>query len=69
MTYVVIKEVRISPVKNEKQYLSCLSYDPYNKGNGDVLTVYDKDDAFKFSTLEAAEMAAVWVGGQVKTIK
>jgi hypothetical protein len=65
MKYLVIKEVSLTPVSREKQYLVAISYDPYNRGNGEVLTVCEKDDAFVFSTIEAAEMAAVWVGGEV----
>jgi len=46
------------------EYLCAIRYDRYQNGNITThSTVTDVTDAFKFRTLAAAEMAAVFVGG------
>lgn len=52
--------------ESHEEYLAAIRYDPYQTGNVNThCTSPSLDEAFKFQTLAAAEMAAVFVGGWV----
>jgi len=67
MIYVVKvwRGIRGTP-DNLEEYLCAIRYDRYKTGSAVAhSTSPHLADAFKFSTLAAAEMAAVFVGGKV----
>jgi hypothetical protein len=67
MTYIVkvYRGIKHTP-KYETEYLVSIRGDAYQAGNVTThITTADVEDAFRFHTLEAAEMAAVFVGGEV----
>jgi hypothetical protein len=73
MRYVVAhwtRGVDDSGPKSTKQYLTAINYNPYNKPRQELSTVYTGDmyQAFVFTDVGAAEMAAVFVGGQVERL-
>lgn len=58
--------------KETEQYLAVINHNPYNRHDRVSLTtlfVQDQREAFKFDTKSAAEVAAVWVGGEVVKYK
>lgn len=70
MTWVVttLRGIRGTPGSVE-EYLVCIRYDRYRTGDSNTHeSSPDLDDAFKFSMLSAAEVAAVFVGGSVSTL-
>lgn len=68
-TYVVRVERRILGAEPSMEFLQALKYDPYQAGGARThLTSPDLEDAFKFRTLAAAEMAAVAVAGCVEEL-
>lgn len=71
MLYVVVTEraFRGSPECHD-EYLTSIRYDRYR--TGDTRTHHSTtciEEAFRFQTLAAAEMAAVFVGGRVEEIE
>lgn len=50
------------------RYVGALAHAAYSNKEGRRYLVGNRDEAFIFSTLAAAEMTAVWVGGEVETI-
>lgn len=71
MSYVVtvLKGIKGTP-NDELEYLCAIRYDRYQTGDANHHeTTPELDDAHVFRTLEAAEMAAVYVGGQVKKLE
>jgi hypothetical protein len=65
--WLVAVERRFNPRDSQTEWLVCVAWDPYRKGgNAPLLTSSEVSDAFVFSTLAAAEMAAVWCGGVVE---
>lgn len=71
MTYVVttLRGTHGTP-QCVTEYLSAIRYDRYRMGDSHTHTSHpDLDGAFKFQTLAAAEMAAVFVGGEVLGIE
>ncbi len=70
MAYVVkvIRCNRGDPQELE-EYLCAIRYDRYQTGSTNThLSSPDRDEGFRFETLAAAEMAAVFVGGDVEPI-
>ena len=53
-----------------KQYLVVINHNPYNKPRQELITIYADSiyEAFVFTDQGAAEIAAVWVGGQVEVL-
>ena len=70
MTYVVTTLRGIRGTRDyETEYLAAIRYDRYRTGDTHTHdSTPDLDDAFKFQTLEAAYMAAVFIGGQIKEL-
>ena len=67
MAYVVttLRGIRGTP-NYETEYLSAIRYDRYRTGNTNTHdSTPNLEDAFRFQTLAAAEIAAVFVGGEV----
>lgn len=53
-----------------EEYLCCIRRDQYKTANPNTHeTTPDIDEAFQFKTLAAAEIAAVFVGGEVLPIE
>jgi len=67
MIYVVkvLKHIK-GTLKHSEEYLCAIQYDRYQTGDAvtPLISPY-LSDAFRFDTLAAAEMAAVFVGGKV----
>lgn len=51
------------PYKHE--YLCAINYNPFGDPNGRIITTNYRTDAFVFTSISAAEFAAVMVGGFV----
>lgn len=70
MQYVVKVEKGIRGTPNsESEYLYAIRQDRYQTGNTNThSTTPLLEDAFKFETLVAAEIAAVFVGGVVRDV-
>lgn len=66
-TWVVVVDLLMRPRKCVKEYLVSIAYQTYSEGRSEsIMTTLGKSDAFRFRTLAAAEMAAVYVGGRVR---
>lgn len=51
------------------EYLDTIRHDRYQSGNTITHTsTPEREDAFKFQTLAAAEFAAVFVGGRIEEV-
>lgn len=73
MSYRVVKQIREihtnHPIVTETtKYLVAIDYNPYQRPYEHLVTFFSKNtgDAFVFNTEAAAEMAAVFVGGEVE---
>lgn len=70
VVHVIVREIRTENfgILHHDRYLVCVRWNPYNKPeptDDQVMVTEDPGDAFVFSSIAAAEMAAVTVGGTV----
>lgn len=64
--YVIVEECDRGDPTPHRRYLVALQYQPYVNGTACRVLSDTADDAFEFQERAAAELAAVFVGGEVE---